>query len=99
MMAANIYDIGDVVRCLGTVTSSGTAVDPGTVYAKFRNPAGSVTTYTYGVDAELVKSSTGVYYFDITIATEGTYYYRLEGTGTNATAQEGVFLVRGSQLD
>ena len=98
-MAANIYDIGDVVRCEGTITSSGTAVDPGTVIGKYRNPAGSVTTYTYGVDAELVKGTVGVYYFDITIVTEGSYYYRLEGTGSNATAQEGAFLVRGSQLD
>jgi len=99
MMAANIYDIGDVVRCTGTITASGTAVDPGTVLAKYRNPAGSVTTLTYGVDAALVKDAAGIYRFDISILTEGVYYYRIEGTGTNATAQEGSFLVRGSQLD
>ena len=98
-MAATIYDIGDVVRCIGTITASGTAVDPGTVIGKYINPAGSVTTYTNGVDAEMVKSATGIYYFDVSILTEGVYYYRIEGTGTNATAQEGSFLVRGSQLD
>ena len=99
-MAATIYDIGDVIRCTGTITASGTAVDPGTVAAKWRiDPGGSVTSYVNGVDAELVKSATGIYYFDIDTAAEGRYLYRFVGTGTNACAADGVFLVRGNEFD
>ena len=99
-MAATIYDIGDVVRCAGTVTANGTAIDPGTVTGRWQiDPGGSVTSYVYGTDPELVKASTGEYYFDLTIAAEGRYLYRIEGTGTNAAAQGGVFLVRGNEFD
>ena len=99
-MVAEIYDIGDVIRCGGTFTASGTAVDPSTVTAKWViDPGGSITSYVYGVDAELVKNDTGDYYFDITIAAEGRHLYRLEGTGNNAAAQGGVFLVRGNEFD
>ena len=98
-MAATIYDVGDVIRCGGTFTASGTAVDPSTVTAKWQYLGGTITSYIYGTDAELVKGTVGVYYFDITVAAEGTYLYRYISTGDNAAAQGGGFLIRGNEFD
>ena len=51
----NSYDVGDVVRCWGAfANSAGTAVDPTAVLCKVRKPDGTITTFTYGVDAALV---------------------------------------------
>ena len=62
-MVAEIYDIGDVIRCGGTFTASGTAVDPSTVTARWMiDPGGSITSYVHGVDAELVKNVSGTGY-------------------------------------
>lgn len=72
---------GDLARVSGTI--AGTAnLDPTAVFAQVRNPAGSVTTYEYGVDAEVNKSAVGVYYIDVNLNIAGTWYYRFYSTGT-----------------
>lgn len=93
-MSSNIYDVGDLVRCTGTFTDqSGTALDPTAVYFSFKNPSEVTTTYQYGVDVQLVKSSTGIYYVDINANDVGIWYYRFFSTGTGQTANEGLFTV------
>ena len=85
------YDIGNVVRATVAFTNpldSDAAVDPAAVFASVRDTSGAVTTYTYGDDAELVKSSTGVYYIDVTLASAGRYYVRLWSTGAGQAAEE-----------
>ena len=92
---ANTYDVGDVVRCTGTFTDSdGNAQDPTAVLFAFTTPAGVLTTYTYGVDAELIKSATGVYYADLAITESRTWRYRLYATGTGQSAGSSWFNVR-----
>lgn len=84
----NEYDVGDLIRCTGTFTdASDTETDPDTVTFKARGPSGNITTYVYGVDAEVVKSSTGVYYVNLTIDESGFWYYRFAGTASDDTAQ------------
>jgi hypothetical protein len=91
---ASSYDLGDLVRVSGAFTNSaGTAQDPTVVKASVRTPAGVVTTYTYGVDAGLVKDSTGNYHLDVSAAEIGWYYYRWFSTGTGQAADEGWFEV------
>lgn len=97
---ANTYDVGDEIRVTGTFTNSaGTATDPTAVLFKVKNPAGTITTYTYGTDAELVKSATGVYYVDLDLATSGTWYTRFYSTGTGQAAVESTINVRESEFD
>lgn len=80
--------------------AAGASVDPTALTIKIRNPAGTITTYTYATDAQLVKLSTGNYYVDWTIpaaaASEGGWAYRFDGTGTNPCASEGTFRARDS---
>lgn len=96
---ANHYDKGDLVRCTGTFTdASGTAQDPAAVLFKYQDPSGNATTYTYGTDAELVKSSTGVYYVDVDADEAGVFLYRFYSTGTGQAADEGFFRVEESKF-
>ena len=89
----NRYDQGDLVRVIGTWTdplNSDTPIDPTAVNLSVKTPAGVVTTYVYGVDGEVVKSSTGVYYSDISLSEGGTWTYRWWSTGTRQAAEEEV---------
>lgn len=96
---ANAYDVGDLVRISATFANvSGVNADPTTVKAKFKNPAGTVTTYTYGTDVQLVKDATGKYHVDISITSNGEWWYRWEGTGAVQAAEENDFVVRKSQF-
>lgn len=83
---ANIYHLGDRVRCTGTLeTTAGVDTDPTVAKAWYRNPAGTVTTLTYG-DAVLLKSATGIYYFDLDVDTAGRWLYGFYSTGTGKAA-------------
>jgi len=96
---ANAYDVGDQIRCTGTVTNTaGSVVDPSALTFRYKRPSGSVTIYTYGTDAELVRDSTGVYYVDITTTEKGTWSYRFASTSGAVAAGEGEFIVLTSEF-
>lgn len=98
-MAINTYDIGDLVRVTGTFTdAAGAAVDPTTVVLKVKDPLGAIATYIYGTDAALVKSATGVYYADLSVAMPGSYWARFAATGTGQCAGEQEIRVRESMF-
>lgn len=84
----DIYAEGKKVRLTGTfTTSAGVAQDPTTVKVAVETPSGTTTTYTYGTDAGVIKSGTGVYYIDVdTTGEPGVWYYRWYATGTGQTA-------------
>lgn len=102
---ANFYDPGDSVKCsINFQNSTPVDADPTTVKGMFRNSSGTWTTYTFGTDAQLVKDSTGDYYFFVYIpnsaAAKGEWVYRFEGLDASSNplaSAEGVFYVRGSQ--
>lgn len=86
----NTYSLGDQVRTSVAFTqvSDSAAIDPDVVKMSFITPSGTVTTYVYGTDDEIVKSSTGNYYADISLTEKGTWYYRWFSTGTGQAATE-----------
>jgi hypothetical protein len=97
---ANTYDVGDLVRVTGTwEDSAGVDTDPTALTFAFTDPSANTTTYTYGVDAELVKSAVGIYCVDVSIDEHGTWRYRFASTGTGQAAAESYFLVRDSRFD
>ena len=86
---ANTYDIGDLVRVTGTFTNAaGTATDPAVVKFSYRDPSENITTLTYGTDAAVVKSATGIYYSDVSIDEAGVWWFRWFSTGTGQAAGE-----------
>lgn len=97
----NHYDLGQLVRITGTFTDSGgTVTDPATVIFAYKAPGDTAATeYTYGVDAEVVNSGTGVYYVDLDLDEVGTWYYRFYSTGTGQAAEESRLIVQESNFD
>jgi len=94
------FDKGDLVRCTGTFTNgAGAGVDPTAVLFKVKMPGGTITTYTYGTGAEVVRDSTGVYHVDVDANAAGEWYYRFYSTGTGQAAEEARFSVDGSEFD
>ena len=87
---ASQYLIGSVIRVeTNPVFKVGSvATDPTTVTWKAKAPDGTLTTYVYGTNAQLVKAATGDYYVDHTPATAGWWAYRIEGTGTCVAVAE-----------
>lgn len=85
------YDTGEVVRCKLTVEIEATEqlVDPSglTFFARLKD--GTEITYVFGVDAQLVRDSAGLYHVDVdSSGGNGPVFYRFKGTGVNAGAND-----------
>ncbi len=90
----NEYEKGDLVSVQATFTNAaGGLQDPGAVYLSVRAPNGTVTTYTYGVTAAIVRDSLGTYSSDISATASGTWRYRWYSDGAGQAADEDVFYV------
>ena len=99
MTTPNTYPKGTLVRVSGTFQDDeGTAYDPGgSVLAGYLSPAGSLTTLTYGEDAELVRDSEGTYHVDIDGSEGGDWYYSIYATGSGQAANEGRFHIEAAR--
>ena len=88
------YDKGDLLRVSASFTDEdGDPVDPTTV--TFKAKVGStVTSYVYGDDDEVSKDGTGNYHVDLSLDTAGTWWVRVESTGTGQAAAESSLRVR-----
>lgn len=94
-MTTPAYDIGDLRRFEVTFTDiNDVAADPTTITFKIREPDGTVTTYVYGTNSELVKDATGKYHVDWTVAKAGRHIVRWEGDGSLITAEEAEFYAK-----
>jgi len=92
---ATDYDIGDLVRLSATFTdTAGALTDPTATTFSIKVPSGTVTTYTYGVTADIVRDSLGLFHVDYSPLAEGIHYYRFVGTGACQTADEAPFYIR-----
>jgi hypothetical protein len=88
------HDLNDSIRPTVTFTVSDAVTDPTTVTLTVIPPDKEVETYTYAA-SQITKSSTGVYYRDITLDQPGVWYFRFVGTGTCVAATEGTVTVVG----
>jgi hypothetical protein len=92
---ANVYQKGDEVRLAGTFTDSASAAyDPTTVIGRVKNPGDTITSYTYGVDAQMIRQATGVYYFDVHLDTVGQWWWRMESHQGDAAAEDYIIVRR-----
>ena len=89
-----LINIGDMFRLSANfVDSDNTSTDPNTVTFDMKEPNNTVTTYTFGVNAPLVKDSTGNYHVDWFIALSGIHAYNYTGFGGANAAEEASFIV------
>jgi hypothetical protein len=94
------FEQGNIIRATGRFFNAASApVDPTAVSVSYRVGGGAVTTYVYGTDVEVAKSSTGVYTLDLAVGTTaGRWHVRWTGTGTTVAATESSFVVLESQF-
>lgn len=98
-MTISIFQVGDKIRLSAQFSDiNGAASDPGGVLCKVREPSGTVTTYTYGVDAALVKDSTGNYHLDHLTTLAGRHVYGFYGITSGQAVAEGEFRVQPSKV-
>lgn len=95
---AGTYDKGDRPRCKAEFKLNSVLTDPSLITFKYKKPNGISTSLVYGVDSDLKKESTGIYYVDLDIDLSGQWFYRFEGTGTVQAASESKFTVRTSEF-
>ena len=95
------YDIGDVVRAIGTFTDTGGNVgDPTTVNFLIDTPTSTApstftrTSTSTGAVGSINKETTGVYFYDFTATGKGLYEWRFTSTGTLAASGESWASVR-----
>lgn len=94
----NTYDNGASIKVSAAFTNpdAGDApIDPTAVFVSYTDPSGNETIWTYGVDAELVRTGTGTYEAVIDGDEAGFWHYRWYSTGTGQAAGQGIFYVRG----
>jgi hypothetical protein len=96
-------ELGQAVRLSAAfLNASGAAADPSTVTVRYGvaivtpPPDPTATSLVFGVDAAVIKDSTGNYHADIVPATPGNYTYLWVGTGTVAAVSRGTFRVKPS---
>jgi hypothetical protein len=95
----NSYDKGDLVTVSARFRrSNGSLLDPAAVFCQVKNPAGTITLYTFGTDAALVKDAVGKYHVDINANAVGVWAYRFYSTGNGQTAVEDKFTVKSSNF-
>mgnify|MGYP001557957144 CR=1 FL=1 len=78
----------------------GDDIDPTTITFTLRSPQRVETSYVYGTDEEITKSSEGDYFAEVTPDEGGRWLYAWSSTGTNRTIRfEGSFIVQASEFD
>lgn len=92
----NSYHVGQQIRLKATFDVDGALTNPDTITFKLRVPAGTITTYVYGTDAQLKREAQGIYYVDYAPTNEGAHTFRFAGTGACIAANEQQFLVLDS---
>lgn len=95
--------IGSTVRLTAHIyDQNNTDTDPLIVTCAIMDPKGDVTTYTYGTDTEMGKSSVGDYYCDVVPDQSGQWNYRWKGVdavSSYTVVTEGTFRVQYSPID
>ena len=86
-MPTAVHDIGDVHIITAAFTDSvDVATDPTAVVFEMREPDGTDTTFTFGVDSEVTNPSVGTFLLTFAITKAGRHFSRVKGTGAVAAA-------------
>lgn len=99
LIPGRIYQFSTVRIPVNFQDADAADVDPDTITFKLYSPEADITTYVYGTNAQINRTSTGDYFVDVTPSLPGRWHFRWESTGTNkTTAIEGTFVVQVSRF-
>ena len=91
-----IYPGTSVVLSIVFTDDAGVVQNPLFVIFKTFSPCGTETKYTYGIDPEITRPSTGNYQADILPDEGGRWRVRWEASGVTNMATEDDFIVKVS---
>lgn len=91
-------DRGDTRRLTVTIYVGQALTDPASLTFRFRTPAGVETTYIFGVDAQIVHDTAGVFHADLLLDQAGPWTYQWQSTSP-AQTQGDTLLVGPDPLD
>jgi hypothetical protein len=80
-----------------TRNASKALADPATFTFAFEKPSGTVTTWVFGTNLEIVRDSVGKFHVDLTMDEPEWWTWRQESTGV-VTASQGKFRVAAALL-
>lgn len=93
------YVVGQVTILEASfVDDNGDPINPSTVKVWVKDPSDVETAYVYGVDAAVIRDSTGEYHMDYELISHGKYWWRWEADGNVDGADEDPIFVRRSQF-
>lgn len=85
--------VGDTIRLINNFYVGTTLTDPTTVTLVVTDPSGNTEgTYTYA-GSTITKSSTGIYYKDLSVDEDGVWEFQWTATGTVADVSTGTVTV------
>lgn len=91
------YVKGNLVHFFCFFEEEGERITPDLVRFKIKDPNGTITSYEYGVDEELLKDADDLYTIDILVNIPGQWFYRFESEDEES-AFESEILVRKGQF-
>lgn len=87
-----VYQQGDTIRIEGSFADlAGVLTDPDTITLQVMPPSRVAVQYTYAL-AQVVKTATGRYAYDLALNASGDWVYRWVVTGAVAAATEDVLV-------
>ena len=92
------FPSGDTIRFGITFEIASVATDPTTVTFRTKNPNGTVRSFVYLTDDEVVKVGTGIYRIDLALNLVGEHHIRWEGTGDAPGVTEDRVLITASNV-
>jgi hypothetical protein len=81
--------VGRPIRLFGTLMVGNVPTNATTLRLVVVNPTGDDTEYLYGQDPEIVRPSTGQYYFDLLVNAPGVWTYSWFAEGSNTAFKTG----------
>lgn len=93
MSVVTTYQSGDSVTVYRTFASGGVALDPSEVSVEIEDPAGNISTYTFGVDSEVVNDEVGSYSCAVVVNESGWWRYRWVSGGDYISVERHRFYV------
>jgi len=97
-MTTTSHDIGDKRRLAITFKDfADVDADPTNVLFELTEPDGTVISYTYPADPEVVKDAVGKYYVDFLFTKQGRHNMRFTGTGAIESAEATDIFIRAKR--
>lgn len=89
-VGAFVWDVGDEPRLQATFDIDKVPTDPSDIWYFVQAPDGTKTKLVYGVNAEIVRLATGVYYVDQYFDAAGQWKFKWQGLGTVKAATKDI---------